>query len=520
MAKEVVDVKVTQGGVRRRNAKKYKRPRPVRAVVVRPKKAVTRKRAQKTVKRMKTAKPFVAYGGSLASAALRITASIVDPKNHGAVRIPNEFKDRRTAICAPFEEIPQVNYTGQSNYGFILGRQVARQFIYSRNDSGSYNYVLQFGYIDSSGVGAKNGSFYPLSIGANGINRDVFALPAVRMDSSDTSAIHGASMFAFSCKKAPDYRFFFVNKGDVITATLTSTLSADLIITQMQFVDGMVTQTNNKIAATSLANSWTVSNPCYVAFGVSTTATITTQALSIAVSKSSSDSYSLAHLCAPDLINFVNALGAHTMVGSSVLMKNVTEELYKSGGAFVAQIPTDVDWTSIVYNGTNNPPSFAEVGSIQGVQKLSLKNGLYAYVKPDEEEDFCFKNMFTFRDGALMDSRTPLDEGKFVIAAFTSLSANSALFEYERTCSIEFETSDTSRNIAACSDRSEDTRTAMVLVKHMPQFMENPTHEKTILQSMKNTLMALPGLVKRYGPTVVKAASSLAKVGAIVATLL
>jgi hypothetical protein len=301
-------------------------------------------------------------------------------------------------------------------------------------------------------------------------------------------------------------RFFWCNVGDTISLiisnsdmTLTDTyaLSVDRwtdagIRENSQFSDGLFGEvTEREIAEEgyyAINIVWHVSTPTVNPFVIS----------NASLTHYSGDASVWGHQMMPHLMNNLASVNAARVTAVTAKVTNTASPLVRNGNISQFQAPAGSYWY--------NYASYDVVASAQGAATRTFEKGAYSFLKPTSPDDF---NMHTYHttnaSGQLIDTFFPLTpvSGFLVLAWQTTDSSGRAGYTTIRPL-IEFETTDTFRNVDVPRYTNAQYEMAIESVKYVPQHFENNTHFGALLSSIRSSVNTLSRGALQAAPYVVK----------------
>jgi hypothetical protein len=215
----------------------------------------------------------------------------------------------------------------------------------------------------------------------------------------------------------------------------------------------------------------------------------------------------MAHLPIPDFPKNVSSVESLRIIGASLMYSNTESVLERQGSIVAKQIPQEVPWTNFL-TSTNN------LAALNKSVKMEIKNGMYAFLKPAKELDYTtIRTVGKNSTGEVNSSGFPLRPDHSYIAMRATITDPSGKDGYFTVAAgLEFATMDTWRPTQPPATPSVVYKAAIEHVKDVPQFHENPTHLKEIFGKILSVVNGGISAVRKYGPTVVKTAESLAPI--------
>jgi hypothetical protein len=459
-------------------------------------------------------KTFSALSG-LQQAILR---SIVTPMDANPIRYSDGFTSEETAIANPFARIDAPwgsNVSGpipSSDLIFFLFRNPMCFMIFTINAlAAAARYAGSV--IDDSGL-----PLTVFNIAETGQTIDL-SVPQFKrvVDPGFPAAPHGDNWYTGQ-EPSGSEGFIWLDVGTEVRYEGTGS-GTDTYTIILNYFDGETIF--RAIASTTGINSttfqaqgtigqnvggvnWTSLKSGYYSISITQTGPATSCQLLVTYS---AGQFVMAHQPIPDFPKNVNSVEAIRIIGASVMYSNTESVLERQGSIVAKQIPQEVPWTNFL-TSTNN------LAALNKSVKMEIKNGMYAFLKPAKELDYTtIKTVGKNSTGEVNSSGFPLRPDHSYIAMRATITDPSGKDGYFTVAAgLEFSTLDTWRPTQPPATPSVVYKAAIEHVKDVPQFHENPTHLKEIFGKILSVVNGGISAVRKYGPTVVKTAESLAPI--------
>lgn len=208
----------------------------------------------------------------------------------------------------------------------------------------------------------------------------------------------------------------------------------------------------------------------------------------------------MGHSSLPHVNDMQSNLTSLRPISAALLLSPNGAAFQRQGQVRATQLPSGVMWTDAYYGESDY------FNTADGVYSGPWEKGFYGYIKPTQDKDFDFYNLFRTRGGVVVDVDCPLfaPGGQIVARAFAAAQSLGGPAAYSAGISVthvafavEFRTLNTwfSQDVPKMSDiEFADT---MRLVRDMPQFFENPMHIGDILRWIKGATVASIRVVPR-----------------------
>lgn len=200
------------------------------------------------------------------------------------------------------------------------------------------------------------------------------------------------------------------------------------------------------------------------------------------------------HKCSPAVVNSLRIMGATRTVASSMRLSNFSPNIDLQGSMVAVQASAKDSWLDWMNGSPDN--CYGNVAAAANSMKpVSLKKGLFTFVKPTSLEEFEFTNVV---DNSNVDTNEAgfnlVDRSPYVIVVTKVASATDQV--YNVTCSslFEFTTDADGEEPQQPRNSSESLDLAIQCMRPIPQYAENPEHLKKIW-----------GFIKKVGALAYKA---------------
>lgn len=464
--------------------------------------------------------------------AERIAMSIAAPMQYPVHRFASDFTTNQTAIANPWERVNATWYSSAAP-GVLLPsatlpcfvfRSLERAAVVFEPNGAAVPWQYQLYGTDEAYEGPLASFNQTVRTGSG--NTTYLHIPYAKP--LTTYAPHGATFFAGRPKEAPAGRFFWLNKTDTLTVTCATpvvggntyaiTIFLDFwdadegvvegktaIIQQSLFAVGGVTTATSVISALTGVNVQSGYYALRVMLRLTNGGTeqygsaITMQFYDL---KFGSNAECFGHRSAADYgLNVTSVSGARVQA-AAVRYCNVAAFNDLQGQVTVYQFPKAKHWKQQL--------DYTVVASTNDSETFDVKEGAYAFLKPQSSKDFELQTYTQSKFGILCDSYYPLKEEHGFLVAYCNITTAAGRSGFFEIChGVEYESSDVWRATDIASSRVSDWRAAMNIVKNLDQYHRNKTHLKEILSKIKQAAKSVLGGVVKYGPTAVRYAAEL-----------
>jgi hypothetical protein len=346
--------------------------------------------------------------------------------------------------------------------------------------------------------------------------QNVYKLQPVWLAAQTTYRPHGDYLYCGN--DLQDNYYIFLDKGTTVvggqttntctvTVTLTGTLGVgtSLIVEQWQsgtsvFID-KVTVSDGECTFVPLV-------PGYYCFSIDTVngTNVNTAALLV-----SSTGDCLAHRAVPFFDTLLPVVNKYRINAAALQLTDVAAKLNMGGRIYNCWCDGAVDFLSrisaeaITTNGSIENFDFAERNASQGS---------YAYLKPKDTSDLNFRSAITSKSGQIQDCCWPInDPSAYTVARIecatqgvdTAAITPGLDFIIREYYSLEFLTANMNfeRHLAPCN--YPDFVQAMMLLRTLPAFFENPSHFAMLLKGVKRAY----NIIRLHGPPITQLLSRL-----------
>lgn len=202
-----------------------------------------------------------------------------------------------------------------------------------------------------------------------------------------------------------------------------------------------------------------------------------------------------AHLSTVNIVSHLQQLTQARVNAASLLLSNGAAAQYNDGFLQAVNMPSAVPWYGLVQDD-----DLSGWGDVSNYYSGKFKKGMYTFLKPSEAADM------NFYDYTVVDATTghpaqvgfPLVRSRYVAVRVQSNAYNGSYpgLEYllNMSMSIEFQTADMWFDAEVPMELSRDVDEARDLLRHVPNFFENPTH----LQAIANAIRGAAGFLRKH----------------------
>jgi len=225
------------------------------------------------------------------------------------------------------------------------------------------------------------------------------------------------------------------------------------------------------------------------------------------------------HKALPGIDQRSDSITRLRILGAALRLMNVASEQYIAGSVVADQVEPSTCWSTYATAGVD---PFALIASQRGQDIRDFKKGIYGFLKPVEEDDFQYLDIFRFDNTGAVTHRGDYnsDERPYVIMVPRSGGVADG-FDPSRSTqvfynfSVEYETKDIWTSVESSFMLPEETSKAVQVIASMEQFYENPVHWDKILRTIGSLarlaapiLSAIPHPYAKAGATVAGAIGS------------
>lgn len=454
----------------------------------------------------KRAKKEVEEVARVKTVAAAVAGSFALPSDFHPYRMRNEYSTEETALFHVFEEhraYPSGGVGGaneqlrdDTHMEMIFQDLLRNRISYVRNPSGS-PWGYQWVFRRNASTGAET-----TAVTINAGTSEV--LVPSHANATTTFQPHGPIYFAESDQF---YTGMWCDDGPVVHSTLR--VSFNIAVTAATGRIVLMFYSNGSWVESASTNL-TV-GPTFWDFTLGTTGiyAIRVENPNIAVNASvllSGTCGCWGHFPAPYVVSNAASIESARSLGHSILFRNTAAPLNQQGyitgiqpgkGRFYGGFITGDGLTDIyptVRDYTGASPS------------RPLATGMYAFVKPTEEEDLKFRTPFTVSNAAGSTvtnwtcARTPILDTEYVVIVSQCNTAAGRDFVIRTDFSGEFETSNQFFNVDKPRAEPGDWRDGMEALASFQQFYDNPIHWKRILQTLGSIASVGGRISSLFGP--------------------
>jgi len=457
---------------------------------------------------------------SVGSESEELAMSMIVPGIVKAVRLPSEYSSEETATANP-HTVENASYgQGGGVYAMLqTGSFLKAQYRHPLRatvtyDENSAQSTSQYNFQFNNGQGQPVQAFVLASnLGAKE-HIDPMYLTAATLYQP-----HGPTLYPGEVKDS-DGKFIYCADGETVTIN-TSQAIGDVPLAGIDWgydyygPAGLAQDVQlGSQAATGAPQDFVLKDPGvgsggYYSFWLMTTGSYEPPTINSCITSGTCSQF--CHKPLPGFVQNVGSTDAVRIIGSSTLYSNTSSPLNRAGQIAIAQVSSEAkNWLDYVVNNASIIP---QISKIPGSDTRPLDNGQFGFFKPVEEKDLEFKSDFElFADTVLItDTYYPIDSpGKMLIqAAYCPVPEGCAAMLTD-DYSIEYLTRNSWIGIRSAEYSVEVFKYAMMILKCVEQFHENPTHASAIWNEIKSSAPKILKGFMEYGPGVAKTIATVA----------
>lgn len=418
-----------------------------------------------------------------------IVAATCLPDKYPPVRVRDSYSTKPVAVAKPTQEI-KINWANASvgdipttDMVIFLFRNAARHIIYY--DSNPGNLAYSYGWIAAQDQ-AVPGQFQ-CAAGTPLTSLGLHEIEPTAAGSGGPYSPHGPILFA---GEAEGHKYIWVDEGGgiAVTANNTGTVNDNTVAFEVyQYIDG-----RRKLAYSVATNNAALS-PTYSTgnvlpkgyYNCVITHSAGSDRINYVTVISSNGAGPAGVWCHRPMAGFTTNLAkiqSYAVTAASMLWRNTASYNNAQGNFGATQIGKGVGWESVAAQGGYS--GIAAAYPNQWNSRFAAK-GEYAYIKPEDAEDFAM-NADVEQGATTWSTCTfPLeDRSAFLVFAASVSDTLGRDTTLRLAAHVQYETSDSWCDIRPPSSIRQDWENAMAALCSMEQFFENPTHIKEILASI------------------------------------
>jgi len=284
-----------------------------------------------------------------------------------------------------------------------------------------------------------------------------------------------------------------------VTLSIPNPTANSWVLNVYRWDDGIVTLVNsagNAAGASSLSVDLTQSGYYSFEFEFLSSAVGTLVEMYWA---SSASSY--AHLSAGPLEANLLAVGQYRVNAASLMYTNEASPLNKQGKIAGLQYGFARQWFDFAAAG------YDEVAKANRAVALPIADGMHIFMKPRAASDFDLKRGTIVNNGQAVYTGYPLDAQEEYIMLFGSVTDTNGRDGYFTICHhIEYETTDTYREVLSPHIDPEAFREASLLIVAIPQVHKNANHVLQIVSKIRDALRKGASSINLHVPKVIQLA--------------
>lgn len=429
-----------------------------------------------------------------------IVAATCLPDKYPPVRVRDSYSTKPVAVAKATSEM-KLNWASAvagdiptTDMVMMLFRNPARHHIFYDSNPGAQSYAYQW-YTANDDTDPTQFPCFTAGSGSTGVHE---IEPAHSIPIS-TYAPHGQILFS---GEAEGHKYMWVDEGAILQTTnhVTGIVGDNVGSFEVyQYENGrrkLAYSTTWKAAPIPPTFSYPVVPKGYYNIVVTCTDGSDVLEYLTVVATGNSTKGVWCHRPVNGFITNLAKVQAAAITASSLLWRNTASYQNAQGNFGVTQVGKGVGWETVAAQGGYS--GIAAAYANQWVSRFAAK-GEYAFIKPEDAEDFAMNADVEQGDTTWSTCSFPLEERSAFLVFAASVSDTLGRDTTVRLAThIQYETNDTWSDIRAPTSIRQDWENAMAALCSMEQFYENPTHIKEILAS-----------IGKYGRVAVEIASNL-----------
>lgn len=413
------------------------------------------------------------------SAAARICARLALPEEGDPIRYADQYTAEKTAIANPYRE-DKINWSTVSANAQIpstdmilfLFRDALRHSIrYDPNAAvASASYTWKFA---TNNVIANTSQL-------GFVNRR-YPLQPVWAEATTTYRPHGTYLYTGrdeECDQS-EMGFIWIDSTAAAQATMSFVFAADpgtlnngIEIWRWENGEATMVQSLNLVAAT--LSYLLVALPAVSGYyGIAITTALASSLTTVGHTTSSSQ---WCHLPVKNIDLNQNDITGMRVLGAGMRWTNEAAPLNKQGNIVACASGPGESWQTFATNGYNFIAAYPDMKS------RLLANGMYTFLKPQQEADFAMQQPFILGTSGVVESSYKLRQTSgFVVAAASCVLPAGCDTILHISSFVEYRTRNLWTPIEKTPFTTEDWIAALELFKSLEQFYDNPVHIRDIL---------------------------------------
>lgn len=444
---------------------------------------------------------------------MRIAGSIALPVTFPACRWASEFSQKHSAVANPFAitvsdfgAAPSADpmLSANESLSFLFRSPERNSIIYLQNTAGAlFSYT---GRLIGGGGSAPSSSATYLTL--PNVSRQ---LSFTQFVASTPFQPHGPILFPGSVTGS-NGRFVWCNINDSLDVTTTVSNTGVVEFGGDYYgPNGLVpgyTEIQTPILTTGVPSVINI-KPSGFQAGYYSVSILTPIANAVTVTaRVSGGGAVFAHLPLPGYASNYTAAEGCRILGASMMLTNTAPMLNLGGTVTAVQTDVGDDWQDFV----SATSSLSLISRLSDSKTLNTSHGMYGFLKPTDPTDFNYQSHLKVNAaGVIIDSSYPIDlPGSFMVMCVNVPGGGAgAAGYYTVNASVEYLTEDVWRHTDVPNCSADEYRRALIQLKYIDQFHENPLHVKEIWESIKKGASTVAGAALKYGPTALKLAALL-----------
>ncbi len=349
-------------------------------------------------------------------------------------------------------------------------------------------------------------------------------LPAYwKNNASSTWQKHGDYFLCGESKCSPGSRFVWLDAGETVELSVTTDINETVTLLGDRDNGGKLEPNFVYVTeACSLGIGKSLVIPIlsrgYYAFRLTTTEQVATDIqvnyLKFFDTAGTATTQAARHLCMKNYCDNLSTWPSLRYLGGTLRYCNTASVLNLAGNVAIADIPARKDWQDY--------DSYDAVSSINGAFRDDVREGGFGRLSiANRPVDFEMQENTEVNNGTVLDSHWPVEPTSSFLAFSIQITDSASRQGFlEQWSAVEFQTTDTSRELANTTIPAEDWTAAIQKTAAIPSKTKNAIHLKDIGKAISSVAKGTVRSVLKYGPQVVEGVGTAMGIAAAVGAFL
>jgi hypothetical protein len=310
---------------------------------------------------------------------------------------------------------------------------------------------------------------------------------------------HGPVWYAGAITKTRPERFFYLAETQSMVLVWKVTVNCGVQITMFAWKNDQLveaaTVTRNAVADTEYEDTIKAPYGGYFCFTVEKDVEAPSPFIISELYLQAQDEVSstFSHRPLPDYATIMPQVQECRLVGTAGMISNTAAEAWKNGTVYAVQLQGTQSWQDFMFDATE------KITDTNNFFTDNARNGVYAFLKPVEANDFKFIKEFEMENGNVVDSFWDIQfKRDHLLLYLSAADVQGRGVDISHGACFEFKSTSKATALGETRMTEADHSKAMNELRTMRQFSSNDNHIATMAKSVFNTARKAYNFYKEY----------------------